>query len=168
MKNVFLVSAVAVCASVTSVAAEGFYAGGAVTSMQAEDGGLEVETTNLTAIAGYQVNQTFAVEGEFSFPVQEDEISGVDVGLTSLGVFGKASFPLSPEFSAHGRIGFVNLEIEASGGGETVSDDETGIAFGVGGEYAITSTAAIRADATFGDIDGVDLTALSLGAVFSF
>ncbi len=168
MKNLSLVSALAICASVTSVAAEGFYAGASVTALQAEDSGFDIETTNLTAIVGYEVNQTFAVEGELSFPVQEDDINGVDVGLTSTALFAKASFPLSSQLSAHGRIGFMNLEVEASGGGSTISDDESGVAFGAGGEFALSATTAIRADATFADIDGADVTALSIGAVFSF
>ncbi|EBA13217.1 porin family protein [Roseobacter sp. CCS2] len=168
MKNIVLVSALAVCVSVTSAAAEGLYAGAALTALQADNDGFEIETTNLTAIVGYEVSQTFAVEGEFSFPIEEDEISGVDVKLNTAALFAKASFPISPDFSAYGRIGFMNLEVEASSGGESADEDETGLALGAGAEYAMSSTVAIRADATFADIDDVDVTAVSIGAVFSF
>lgn len=168
MKNAFLISALALSVSATSVAAEGFYAGAALTALTAGDDDFEVETTNITATLGYEVNQTFAVEGEFSFPLKEDDISGVDFGLTTSALYAKASFPIAPGFSAHGRLGFMNLDVEASANGATASTDESGAVFGVGGEYAIAPNAAIRGDATFGDIDGADITALSLGAVFSF
>lgn len=172
MKNVFLVSALALCTSVTSVAAEGFYAGAGVASINSEEDGFEVDTVNLIATVGYEVNQTFAVEGELGLTIQEDEleVDGVDAeaSLNYAAIFAKASFPLSPDFSAHGRVGFVNAEAELSGEGETFTNEESAFAFGVGGEFAISSSAAIRADATFAEIEGSDVTVLAIGSIFRF
>ncbi|PJI85197.1 opacity protein-like surface antigen [Yoonia maricola] len=172
MNKLFFVSALAICASANAAVAEGFYAGATLGSVELDVDDVEVQSTNLNALIGFEVNQTFAVESEFSFAVVEDEIDvdggTVDASTNYAGIFAKASFPLSSEFSAHARLGFVNVTFEADGDGGSASADDSGVAIGAGAQYAVSPTIAIRGDATFADIDGVDLTTLTIGTVFSF
>lgn len=125
-----------------------------------------VEFDALTLRAGYDFTPYVGVEGEVLVGLGEEDLGGgFDASYNyGLGAFVKGQYPINEQISLFGRVGYVWAEIEASGLGATVTEEEDGAGYGVGAEYAFNGLNALRADYTrydFGDdseADGFSLT----------
>jgi len=157
---------------------------------QAVDLGTEdVDVTFINGRLGYRLNDYFAVEGEIGFGLGGDDIDRVvpvDVLGTPVNVdtnvsldvdnyyigFARGIFPVSDQFDIFGRIGYG----EATGGADilgtvagftgegSVSDNVSGFAYGVGGQYNLTANDGIRADYT--RLDETDIISLAYSRRF--
>ncbi|MEM6652155.1 MAG: porin family protein [Pseudomonadota bacterium] len=134
---------------------------------------------------GYAFSPYLAVEGEFLVGISdesrtltasdgESEIEAtVDFGLNAIyGVYGVGSFPISDQFSAFLRAGYVYGEAEADAtiGDESASDTagEYGYGLGVGGTFNVTEQLYIRGDFTVYDIEETQLDMFMVGVGFAF
>ena len=143
----------------------GAYVNGGYTHFDADD----IALGGITGRAGYRLHPNFALEGEATFGVKDDDIGPVSVELDhAIGVFGVGILPVSPNFEVFGRVGYGQIEASASVPGLAVSADEDGFAFGGGAQYMFTDKFGVRGDYTRleGEDDGVDT--FSASAVVKF
>lgn len=158
MKKFAMMAAVAVAAlmAVPAVAHAEWYAGAAYT--QYDLNGAEVG--GATGRLGYRINPNFAVEGEGTVGVDDDQ--GVELNH-AVGAYAVGIVPIGAGFSAHGRVGYQTMEVDTPLG--DVDDD--GLAYGGGVSWQATPGIGIRADYTRMEGD-LDSDAISLGAAFNF
>ena len=139
-----------------------------------EDGFEEVNPTALVGRFGKYFNDNFALEGRLGIGLQDDSINflGTDVSLeidTLFGVYGVGHINLNETSSVYGLIGFTRAEATASALGQSFSDDESGLSFGVGADIGIGNNVALNIEYTqYLNKSEFDFSALGLGAVFSF
>lgn len=169
MKTILLASAAALVAASAASAqdAQGeFKLGAGYTFLDFED----AEFHAVTARGGYDFVKYFGLEGEALVGINEEEVDVIGVNVDtklqySLGLFAKAHFPLSDQFTVFARAGYVWTEFEASAAGFTLSDDLDGNAYGLGGEFAINEHYSVRGEYTmydYGDDADVDSGSISI------
>lgn len=179
----------------------GFYLQGGYSYLDIEPDGAEsgVDANAITARAGYQFNKYFSVEsdissgiddGEFDYNVDEDEfnlddnndgdfndlIAGSgDIGLNYLiGVYGRASMPVTDRFDVFARAGYAYVDLDAdvqTPGGTTlatIEDSEDGAALGAGLNYDLTESWELRGDYTWYGFGNTDTHAAMLSAGYKF
>jgi len=138
----------------------------------------DVEGVDLGAVTGrmgYKFNPNFAVEGEASFGVADDDVT---IGAVTANVeheydaavYAVGILPVAPNFELFGRAGYGTTEIEASAAGVTASDSGESWNYGVGANYYFDGQNGIRADWTRRDFtnDGGEADVWSLGYVRKF
>ncbi len=154
MKNYAIaVSLIAAFAFAAPAAAQGLYAGAGYTQFQGEG----ADVGGVTGRVGYGISPHFAVEGEASIGVGDDD--GVELDQ-SYGAYGVGILPINDAFSVHGRVGYQKTE--------TNIGEDDGLAYGAGAQWNMSPSFGIRADYTrlSGDADDVD--AVGVGAVMRF
>ncbi|MEE4207939.1 MAG: porin family protein [Parvularcula sp.] len=161
----------------------------------------------LTARAGYQFNEFFSVEADASFGIDEGDFdfqgdredffsdgdddqdlgdvvaaSGDgDLGVDYLiGVYGKATYPLSERVDIFARAGYAFVEADLQGRldplpGEAETDpielasgDDDGFAIGAGISASITESLTVRGDYTRYEFDDVDTNAFGVTLGYAF
>ena len=149
----------------------------------------DIDVTFLNGRLGYRVNDFFAIEGEIGFGLGGDEFDRVvpiDVLGTPVNVdanisgdvdnyyiaFARGILPIADQFDIFARIGYGEATGEASvvgmvaglTGAGSVSDNVSGVAYGVGGQYNLTANDGIRADYT--RLDDTDIISLAYSRRF--
>jgi hypothetical protein len=174
MRNVFLytVTAAALLAA-PAMAQDASNVYGSVGYSQVEADGVDLGA--VTGRLGYKINPNFAVEGEASFGVADDDVRlgavtakvehEYDAAVYAVGIL-----PINPNFELFGRLGYGTTEIEASAAGVSASDSGESWNYGVGANYFIDDRNGIRADWTRRDFrnDGGEADVWSLGYVRKF
>ena len=162
-----LVVCSALCSIASSAYAEQLYFGIAAGSLNASQSGISITSTDAIGLIGYDVNDMFAIEAEASISMIDDTYSGVDLGLTHTGIFAKFTIPTSGSIRPYARIGNITAKITASVSGISISSSASDMAYGAGFEIPMTSS-NLRFDYTAADINGTDVSAISVGSVFRF
>ncbi len=158
MKKFAMMAALAAAAMVAipTVAHAEWYAGAAYTQYDLDG----AEVGGATGRLGYRFNPNFAVEGEGTVGVDDDE--GVELNHAA-GAYAVGIIPIGAGFSAHGRVGYQTMQIDTPFG----DADDDGLAYGGGVSWQATPGIGIRADYTRMEGD-FDSDAISLGAAFNF
>jgi outer membrane immunogenic protein len=118
------------------------------------------EVGGVTGRLGYNFNQNFAVEGEGTFGVDDDQ--GVELNH-AIGGYAVGRIPLGSSFGVHGRVGYQTIEIDTPLG----DADDDGLAYGGGVSWQATPGLGIRADYTRFEGDE-EADSISLGGVVNF
>lgn len=109
---------------------------------------VDIDPVTLGAIQGrlgVSFNEHFAIEGEASFGIADDDFLGTTVELSNTyGLFAVARLPVSEKVNVLVRGGFASGEIDV--GGTSVSDD--GAAYGAGVEAFFSPSNGVRLDYT--------------------
>lgn len=180
---------------------KGFYLQGGYSYLDIKPDGADsgVDTNAITARAGYKFSKYFSIEGdvtsgiddgEFDYNVDEDEFNlddnndgdfndlinaSGDIGLNYLlGVYGKASMPVSDRLDLFARAGYAYIDLDATvvtpGGTDvaTVEDSEDGAALGAGAEFALTENWQLRGDYTWYGFGETDTHAAMISAGYKF
>ena len=99
----------------------------------------------------------------------------VDWQIYALQVSGTVTYPLSSTFSLIGKLGIARPDLKLTGGGNSVSETNTNLAFGIGAQYDFTKSVAIRVQyENLGTVGNADTTGtskvglLSAGIVLGF
>lgn len=135
------------------------------------DGADDANVGALQGKLGYRFHPNFALEGEAAVGVVDEsyDVFGteVDVGLDKeFGVFAVGFLPVSPDVNLFARAGYVDIEIEASAGGMSISDVDNGIGYGVGLIWDL-GMIDLRAEYTRYDVEGeANTLSLSIGGKF--
>ena len=152
------VAAAAMFAVPVSASAQNWYAGAGYTNFDADGADIDAVTGRL----GYRLSPNFAVEGEASTGLGDDD--GVDLNHNA-GLYAVGILPLGERFDLHGRVGYQTTEV-----GTPIGDfDDDGIGYGVGATWRVTPGLGIRADYT--RLEGEDeaqADAISVGGVVNF
>ena len=131
------------------------YVSGGYTQFEG-DGGASLG--GITGRVGVGFGPNFAVEGEGSFGVADDNGTELD---SEIGVFAVGKLPINPSFDIFGRVGVARIETSPGG-------DDDGLAYGAGAQWNLTSQDGIRGDWTRHDYDAGEVDAYSLSYVRSF
>lgn len=158
---------------------------------QATDLGTEdVDAFIINGRIGYRFNDYFAVEGELGFGTGGDEIDRVipldvdPIGTLNVDTnvaldvenyyvgFARGILPVSEQFDLFVRVGYGEANADADVIGNalgftaatSVSQSESGLAYGVGGQFDFTENDGIRADYT--RLDDTDIISLAYARRF--
>ena len=93
---------------------------------------------------GKYIAENVAIEGHLLFGAGSDTVTflGTDVELklkNALSVFIKGDLPLSESANVYGLLGFTKGKLEASALGTTVSENDSGLSYGIGAEAGFGS-----------------------------
>ncbi|MFW5816358.1 MAG: outer membrane beta-barrel protein [Wenzhouxiangella sp.] len=170
------------CASAPALADSGFYLGGSVgrslvdadiAGPGAAPMGFDDGDAAWKAFAGLNIDAfvfDFAVEGgyvDFGRPAERIAGNEVEVGLTGWDFFGLAGLELGP-IGVFAKAGLIGWSADAAVNGSRIYDDSgTDPAYGIGVRFSLFST-ELRGEYEYFDLDGVDVSLLSLGAVWTF
>ncbi|QYF94956.1 outer membrane beta-barrel protein [Massilia sp. PAMC28688] len=168
LKKIAAAAALAIVASTAAAAdAPAFYIGADVGQTRVDgvdDYGIKDNDTSVGIFAGYQLNQTFAIEANYR-RLFDVKVFGASVNADQIGLSAIAGLPLTNEFSLYGRLGYNRINAEVSGNGITAKGDDSGVLYGVGLSYAITPTMSARLEVQRPDSD---MTNVSAGVSFKF
>lgn len=110
---------------------------------------------------GYDFGRGLSVEIEYNSGSSDVEILGntVDMDVTTKAIYAAFRTPGKGYFLA--KIGIISEEVELSGAGVTVSEDDSGMSYGLGGGYNFGEKFALEAEYTIieEDIDYVGINA---------
>jgi hypothetical protein len=131
------------------------YVSGGYTQFDGDGGG---DVGALTGRVGVGFGRYFAVEGEASFGISDDDGLELD---NELGAYVVGKLPVASTFDLLGRVGVSRIETSPGG-------DADGLAYGVGGEFHLTSKDSIRGDWTRHDYDEGEADAYNISYVRRF
>lgn len=122
---------------------------------------VDTDVADLGAIQarlGAKFHPNFGVEGEAAFGIDDEDVGIGSVELKhQLGIYGVGFLPVNENFDLLARVGYSTAEVKASAPGISVSGDDSGWAFGVGGQYFFDGVNGVRVDYTRHEYDdGVD------------
>ncbi len=127
------------------------------------------DATAYGVYGGYNFNSNFGVEVEYLGSSDADvSVRGVDLeyDVKTYGIYGtyRYAFPNTALY-AKGKLGIAKNEINASALGVNISEDDTGIAAGLGLGYSVNPDFDIEAE--YAVIDS-DINLLTVGAKLKF
>ena len=139
-----------------------------------EEGFDDVEPTALVGRLGHFLNDNVAIEGRIGFGLEDDEVE-VDLGFLGtvdvevevehlFGIYAAIHSSSSSDISVYGIIGFTQGELEASALGVDVSEDDSGLSYGLGFNIHKFNIEYM----SYLDEDEFEVTAISLGFVHQF
>ena len=179
----------------------GLYVQGGYSYLNIEPDGADsgVDTNAITGRVGYQFTPMFSLEadltsgiddGEFDYNVDEDEFNlddnddtdlndviaaSGDIGLNYLvGLYGRASVPLTERLNVSARAGYAYSDVDATvvtPGGTTlgvIEDSADGPALGAGLTYDLTDNWQLRGDYTYYDFEDTDTGAATIAVGYKF
>ena len=149
MKINFLALTLLAAFAAPAMAANDFYVGADVGSSRLTDDNLKIKGTSYNLFAGYNFNETFALEGGYHSLVNKDvkfENVTVKTKVYALQLSVIGNLPLSKEFSLFGRLGLNSVKSNAKAGNVSASDSETKALIGLGARYAISPQFGLRAE----------------------
>lgn len=109
----------------------------------------------LSAVAGYQLNKVFTIEGRVGQGIQDEEFVGsglkAKIGVeNSYTLVGKASWKILDNFALYGVSGYnttsYQLRVNNSGALFEEKRSENGLMYGAGATFHITSYLSINAE----------------------
>jgi hypothetical protein len=158
MKMVLLSAAAAlgVAIALPAAAQAQAYVGAGYTHYDTDAG----DIGGVTGRVGYRFNPNFAVEGEGTFGVEDDDAVELE---HALGAYAVGILPLGQRLDLHGRVGYQATEFDTPFG----SADADGVAYGVGATFNVTERFGVRADYTRVEGD-LDTDTIGLGGVVKF
>ena len=125
--------------------AEGLYAGGSLGG-QTYPSTINGNSTSGSAVSGkifggYQLNPNFAVEAGIT---ELGSVNSNPGNVDSYGTFVDAVgiMPLNPQWSLLGRVGVAHMQVNTPTG----DDGGNGMKVGLGAEYALSKTVALRGE----------------------
>ena len=131
------------------------------------------EPTNIKLNGGYYISDTFAIEGNMIIGggYQTKDIGGIPFGLkvnSGYGVYARGEFPSSNKFRAYGLVGFYSGSMSATAGGTTFTLPNSGLSFGLGGEYRVGENIGVGLDWMNYDVPYATLSAITINTRFLF
>lgn len=154
-----------------SAHAEGFYAGASVASptYQSSVNGASGNGSGISGkvYGGYQFSPNFAMEAGVADLGHNDNATG---SIYSYGTFVEAvgMLPLTQQWTLLGRLGVTGVNVNTSNG----TDNSVGLKVGLGAQYALTKTVALRAEweryqpQAFGSVENIDQYSLGVKVAF--
>jgi opacity protein-like surface antigen len=184
MRKVLSITVAALLTLSTNAIAEGTKIGVDYLMLNSEIDTVDFDTSAVQIRVSSAVNKNLDLEGAMALGISDDTYNDTDpfflgdfsvtAKLSSmLGVFAKAHSDLESRFQVFGRVGLARVEVDLDFdtqnlGSTSESYDDTGIAFGIGGSFDVSETAAIVAEyAKWPDVDfegtNVDTEVISIG-----
>lgn len=141
-----------------------------------EDGFQDVEPSALVGRFGKFINDNVSIEGRFGFGLQDDTVTVFDPFLGNvdidfevdnlIGVYAvlHSSSQGANDVSFYGVLGYSQAELEGTAFGITVSEDDSGLSYGLGAQISGFNIEYMN----YISEDDYDATAISFGYVAEF
>lgn len=190
-KQLFALSVLAL--SATPALASNFYVTADVGRAKFAVDQVNESDTSFSVGAGYKFNQYFSAEiayrdlGEVSGTATEfgsgDDFAETTttVEFTAFQASLVASYPLGETSTVYGRLGFADIELEASSkytawingsythGSQSASNSESKALVGLGYSHSFTPSIALRVEYTqYGDIEDLEVSTATIGFSYNF
>ena len=169
LKKALITSSILLFASTAN--ADGGYFGGSIGQTDIDTSGFD-DGDSYSIAAGYRVSKNFAVEVSYiDLGESEDNIAPVwtiesdGFNFSAVGII-----PVNDKIELFGKVGMFmwDASLDEAGTGELVSDDGTDLSLGLGATANLTDQFSVVFEYQQFDIDGDDVTNISIGARFNF
>lgn len=123
------------------------------------------------AIAGFQVNDQVAIEGNISYEYWfvDIDMAGVEGEWTQFPLLAGINFSVNPTTSIIGGLGITFWENEITASGTTVAEDDgSDLTLYVGAEFKITENFLLRPQFFYIDTDEEASTQIKVEAAYRF
>ena len=159
-----MIVATALTLSAHSMGGETYYGGG-LTSLDLTDNGLDLSVTTLHGLVGTRFNQNFAAEIRLGTTIADDTLDGIDVEVESFyGAYLKGAAQISEIIYPYIIAGYTRGEVKASYQGNSASEAESDVSFGVGVDLSLFSTTKLNLEyINYLDKGGAEFSGFSLG-----
>ena len=131
------------------------------------------DTGTVQGVLGIYVNDLvgtsfpIAVEGRAGLGITDDSSDGVTVETDHyIGLYVRGELIVSERFVPYGILGWTRIEATAKGFGESVSESDSDISFGVGARYQYNQHIAFNLEYLSQMVD--DVSALSFGVRYAW
>ncbi len=157
-----LLSATAAMTLATAAVASDYYAGVGyvMPSVTGYSGG-----SSLAINGGKKFDNNWRVELELTNPLSKPAAGSVEVEVKTTAVYGVYNHKINEQFAVNGKIGYLSESVTLSNGVLSASATDSGLSYGVQGEYAVSKTIGAYVDYT---IVEADINFITLGAHFAF
>lgn len=160
IKKIVIAATLAILGT-SAMAANGapnIYVGGDIGSTKYK--GFDDRETSSGAFAGYNFNETFALEAGYRVLADFDTTKVTQASLSMV-----ATAPISPGFNVYGRLGYNRLEEKTEILSINDTEHDSSFLYGVGLSYDFTPTISGRVEV---QKPNSDLTNVSAGIAFKF
>jgi opacity protein-like surface antigen len=171
----FAVLALGLSSMAAAQAQQALYVGASVSRFDLSINGLSnAKPSAFSLKLGEQMNPNFAAEVRLGKGMSGDSISGADVKVNSYyGFYAKGILPVTNEFSAYGLLGYTRGKVTVNRPGNSASDTDGGLSYGLGVDYMITKNASVGlewARLFKGSVGGLDykVNGLALGVAYKY
>ena len=119
---------------------------------------------------GYHLNEVLAIDVAYTdFGEAEKNSIKTEATAFSLGILGKV--PVRTDLTFFGKVGLASWDADVSSGSLSDSDSGTDVYFGIGADYDIGGTSAVRFGVDRYTLNGSDnsdedITSFSIGFIF--
>ena len=132
-----------------------------------EDGFPDANPKAISLRLGKFIKDDFAIEGRFGFGMGNDavDIFGITATVevdTLIGVYGIGHVRMDADKSIYGAFGFSQGGLTLTGGGVTISDDDSGLSFGAGINIGNVNIEFMQ----YLNKSDFDFSAISIGVMF--
>ena len=108
-------------------AAEGSYAGLNYGNLESEDADMK----NIGVTIGVEINEFFSIESALTTTASGEDLgSGIELSSDTIAIFG--ALRSQGDFYAKAKLGLSRIELDLENDVSSVSDDDSGIAYGFG------------------------------------
>lgn len=146
-------------------AASGLYLG--VGGGVAENRDIDDSDTAVKAIAGFNFNETFGIEGQY-VDFGEAVGPGFRSQADTVAVEGVVNLPFTPRFGVFGKGGVHYASLETTVLGVSRTDNETDATYGAGVKFDFTDYLGVRGEWERFEIDNADTDVVSASLMFKF
>ena len=143
----------------------GWYAEAQYQSLDISVDGLSVALGAMGIVLGRDLTENIAVELVAGLGAGDDSVDGIKVEVDRyVGLVVKPNMDINEQVNIFLALGYVDIQLEASAGGESLKDSSSEFMWGVGGEVSFNEN--MYGTIGYSDIDGADGVQLSIGLRF--
>ena len=147
----------------------GWVGGVGYVNLSDSEGGIDISLNAIAASIGYrfesETNFSFMPELRYGFGVGDDDILGVKVEIESiLALSVRGQYDFESGVYLFGAPAYANLDVKASSGGLSASDDDW--EFGVGGGIGYMFSEQASGELSYETYDGTDVIGVAVKVSF--
>jgi len=148
-----------------SAETNGWYVEGQYTFFDIDDAGLSAELGALGFVAGRDLTENFAIEFVAGFGAGDDDIDGLKIEVDRyFGLVLKPNIDLNEQINIFLDLGYVDLQLGASGFGQSIKDSSSEFLWGVGAEIDFNDS--VYGSIGYSNIDTADGIQVGIGYRF--
>jgi OOP family OmpA-OmpF porin len=117
-----------------------------------------VDDTGFKLLGGYQFHKNIAAEVAYGMLIDKDNVEVTTWEAVAVGIF-----PLTPNISLLGKLGFAKVDVETPGG----SSDDVELTYGIGAQWDFTRNLGARVGWQRYDADS-EVDYINVGLVWRF
>jgi len=120
-----------------------------------------VDDTGFKLLGGYQFHKNIAAEVAYGMLIDKDNVEVTTLEAVAVGIF-----PVTPNISLLGKLGFAQVDVEVGGPGGGSSDDIE-LTYGFGVQWDFTRNLGFRAGWQRYDADS-EVDYINVGVIWKF